>query len=153
MSNNPDSHILRLVVEHVFMPPKLPQEDPGDQIKQRTNVALCDNLLKAAQDFLSDVPSSQRSLWMHMIKMMELARRVADAPLEEAGLKHVFLTMAIGGMTLLLTFRSIFNKTLFHQMFFLCIFAHRMLLSLCAGFPPMTSFSSRCSRSRLRMLP
>jgi hypothetical protein len=62
-ANDPDSDILRLVVENVFMPPKLPQEDPGEQIEQRTNVALCDNLIEAARDFLQDVPPSQRPLW------------------------------------------------------------------------------------------
>jgi hypothetical protein len=97
ISNNPDSHILRSIVEHVFMPPKLPQEDPGDQIRQRTDVALCDNLLEVARDFLPDVPSSQRSLWMHMVKMMELARRAVEVPLDEAGLQHAFSNMAIGG--------------------------------------------------------
>ncbi|KAF8500762.1 hypothetical protein F5888DRAFT_1609608, partial [Russula emetica] len=78
------------------MPPKLPQEDPGDQIKQRTDVALCDNLLEVARDFLSDVPSSQRSLWMRMIKMMELVCRAVEVPLEVAGLQNVFSNMAIG---------------------------------------------------------
>ena len=81
------------------MPPKLPQEDPGDQIEQRTNLALCDYLLEAAQGFLPDVPPSQSSLWMQMIKMMELAHRAVEVPLEEAGLQHVFLNMAIGGMS------------------------------------------------------
>jgi hypothetical protein len=100
IANNPDYHILRSVVEHVFMPPKLPQEDPGDQIKQRTDVALCDNLLEVARDFLPDVPSSQCSLWMHMIKMMELVRRAIEVPLEEAGLQRVFSNMAIGGMSI-----------------------------------------------------
>ncbi len=99
IANNPDYRILRSVVEHVFMPPKLPQEDPGDQIKQRTDVALCDNLLEVARDFLPDVPSSQHSLWMHMIKMVELARRAVEVPLEEAGLQDIFSNMAIGGMS------------------------------------------------------
>lgn len=85
------------------MPPKLPQEDPGDQIEQRTNIVLCDNLLEAARDFLPDVPSSQISLWMHMIKMMELARRAVELPLEEADLQHVFSSMAIGGMSIKLS--------------------------------------------------
>ena len=101
IANNPDYRILRSVVEHVFMPPKLPQEDPGDQIKQRTDVALCDNLLEVARDFLRvpDVPSSQCPLWIHMIKMMELARRAVEVPLEEVGLQDIFSNMAIGGMS------------------------------------------------------
>jgi hypothetical protein len=99
IANNPDSHILRSVVEHVFMPPKLPQEDPGDQIKQITDIALCDKL-EVARDFLPDVPSSQCSLWMHMIKMMELARCAVEVPLEEADLQRVFSNMAIGGTSI-----------------------------------------------------
>jgi hypothetical protein len=99
IANDPDYRILRSVVEHVFMPPKLPQEDPGDQIKQRTDVALCDNLLEVARDFLPVVPSSQCSLWMHMIKMMEMARRAVEVPLEEDDLRDIFSNMAIGGMS------------------------------------------------------
>jgi hypothetical protein len=99
IANNPDSHILRSVVEHVFMPPKLPQEDPGDQMKQSTDVALCDILLEVARNFLTHVPSSQHLLWEHMIKMMGLARRAADDPFEEAELRSVFSDMAIGGMS------------------------------------------------------
>jgi hypothetical protein len=100
LTANTDSHILRSIVEHVFMPPKLPQECPGDLIEHRTNIALCDNLLEAARGFLPDVPSSQISLWMHMIKMMELAHRAVEVPLDEAGLQHVFSNMAIGGMSI-----------------------------------------------------
>ncbi|KAH9987723.1 hypothetical protein BJV77DRAFT_1161280 [Russula vinacea] len=91
-----DSANFRLVVENVFMPPKLPQKDPGEQIEQRMNVALCDNLIEAAREFSQDVPASQLPLWAHMIKMMESARRVANVPLEEAVLQRVFLNMVIG---------------------------------------------------------
>ena len=94
-----DSANFRLVVENVFMPPKLPQKDPGEQIEQRMNVALCDNLIEAAREFSQDVPASQLPLWAHMIKMMESARRVANVPLEEAVLQRVFSNMVIGGMS------------------------------------------------------
>ncbi|KAF8492828.1 hypothetical protein F5888DRAFT_1857202, partial [Russula emetica] len=91
-----DDLVLRLVVEHVFMPPKLPQKDPGEQIEREMNVVLCDNLIGAARDFLQDIPSLQRPLWNHMIKMMDLARRAAKVPFEEAGLWRVLSDMAIG---------------------------------------------------------
>jgi len=99
-ADDPNFDNLRSVVEHVFMPPKLPQEHPGEQMEQRTNVALCDKLLEAAREFFQYVPTSQRSLWKHMIKMMELARGTAKVPLEEASLQHVFSSMAIGGMSI-----------------------------------------------------
>ena len=91
----PDSNVLRSVVEHVFMPPELPQEEPEEQTVRETNVALCHILIEAALDFLQDVPSSQ-----HVIKMIELARRAAEIPYEEAELQSIFSNMTIGGMSI-----------------------------------------------------
>jgi hypothetical protein len=99
-ADNSNSDSLRLVVDHVFMPPELPQKDPGEQIEQQMNVALCKSLMEAAQHFLQNVSSSQRPLWIQMIKMMELAHRAAQVPFEEAGLKNVFSEMAVGSMSI-----------------------------------------------------
>ncbi len=99
-TNDSDSDILRSVVEHVFMPPMLPQEDPGEQIEQTTNVALCDNLIDAARGFLPDVLSSQHSLWAHVMRMMEIIRDAAEVPFDESKMQRVFLNMEIGGMSM-----------------------------------------------------
>jgi hypothetical protein len=96
-SDYPDSEILRLVIDHVFMPPKLPQIHPGKQKEQETNVALCNSLIEAAQDFLQFLPPSEGPLWMQMIKMMELARRAAKFPFDAIDLQRVLSDMAIGG--------------------------------------------------------
>ena len=143
---------LCLLVEHVFMPPKLRQKDPGEAIERKMNLALCDNLIQAAQAFEQNVPPSQLALWMHMTKMMDLARRAANVPFKEAELQRVFSDMAIGGTSILLSLHYATNRTFLYQMFFLCIFAHRTLLSLCADFPLAISFNSRCSKSRHRIL-
>ena len=45
-----DSFDLRSVVEHVFLPPKLPQEAQGDEAESRTNVALCHILVDEADN-------------------------------------------------------------------------------------------------------
>lgn len=92
-----DPTILRFVIEHIFMPPKLPQEDPGEDIEQGINVALCNNLIDAAQEFLEILPPSQHPLWIRMIKMMEFVRRTAEFPLEEADLQRALSDMAIEG--------------------------------------------------------
>lgn len=94
----PDSDTLRSVIEHVFLPPRLPQAGPSEETEHKTNGALCNSLVEAARDFLQIVPSSQRPLWKQMIKMMELARRAAIVPFEEADLHHVFSDMTAGGM-------------------------------------------------------
>jgi hypothetical protein len=94
----PDSNILRSVVEHVFMPPKLPQQGPGEQAEQELNVALCDCLIGAANDFLlENLSSSQSSLWNHMIIMMKLAHRAATVPFTESDLRGTLSYLAIGG--------------------------------------------------------
>jgi hypothetical protein len=99
-ADNFDSDSLRLVVDHVFLPPKLPQKDPGEYVEQRMNVALCNSLVEAAQHFLQEVPPSQCPLWTQMIKMMKLAHRAAQVPFEEADLQRVFSNMAVGGMSI-----------------------------------------------------
>jgi hypothetical protein len=99
-ADNSDTDSLRLVVDHVFLPPKLPQKGPGEQVEQRMNVALCNSLVEAAQHFLQNVPSSQRPLWTQMIKMMELAHRAAQVPFKEADLQQVFSDMAHGGTSI-----------------------------------------------------
>jgi hypothetical protein len=96
MSGDSDSDIFRSVIEHVFLPPKLPQAGSSEENEHKTNAALCDSLVEAAREFLQNVPSSQRPLWIHMIKMMDLARRAAKVQFEEADLQHVFSDMAIG---------------------------------------------------------
>ena len=91
------SYILRSVIEHVFMPPKLPQIHPSPQTERQINVALCDSLIEAAQDFLPNLPSSESPLWMHMIKMMELVRCAAKAPFKKGQLQRALSGLALGG--------------------------------------------------------
>jgi len=102
---NPDhlnSKFLRSIVEHVFLPPTpLPQSHPGKRKERKMNVALCNSLIHAAQDFLQFLPASECPLWMHMIKMMELARRAAKAPFKVVDLQHTLSDLAPGG-----TYRS-----------------------------------------------
>jgi hypothetical protein len=88
---------LHSVIEHVFMPPKLPYSHPGEGAEHEMNAVLCRSLIKAAQDFLQVLPSSQQPLWIQMIKMMELARRAAEAPLAAFELQRVLSDMAVGG--------------------------------------------------------
>jgi hypothetical protein len=95
---NLDSDILRSLVEHIFMPPKLPQKHPGEETERRTNIALCDSLIEAAKDFLQTIPSSKSPLWMHVIKMMEMARHAAETPLSTDDFQRALSAMAIGGM-------------------------------------------------------
>jgi len=92
-----DSHTLRSVIEHVFMPPILPQAHPGNRAERKTNEALCIYLINAARDFGGTLAPSESPLWRKMIKMMELALRAIRAPFERVDLQRVLSDMAIGG--------------------------------------------------------
>jgi hypothetical protein len=94
-----DSDILRSIIEHVFMPPKLPQVGTDAATERKMNMALCTSLIQAARDFLKTLPSSESFLWNRMIKMMELVRRAAEAQFTKDGLQHVLSNMALGGMS------------------------------------------------------
>ena len=102
-AHDPDT-LLRSVVEHVFMPPKLPQKGPNEQMERETNVALCDNLLKAARAFLPSVTASECPLWNRMIRMIKFATFAATHPFQEA-VQRVLSGLTVGGMFILTVFR------------------------------------------------
>jgi hypothetical protein len=92
-----DYNTLSSVVEHVFMPPKLPQEAPTETAEQETNMALCHLLIGAARAFQQGLSHSQQSTWAHMIKMMELISQNVKAPFEETDLRCALSTLTVGG--------------------------------------------------------
>jgi hypothetical protein len=51
-ADNLDNYILRSVIDHIFIPLKLPQKHPGEETERKTNVVLCNSLIAAAKDFL-----------------------------------------------------------------------------------------------------
>ena len=61
------------------------------------NVALCNTLIQAAQDFLQFLPASESPLWMHMIKMLELVHRAAKTPFTVIDLQLTLSDLAPGG--------------------------------------------------------
>ncbi|KAH9030130.1 hypothetical protein EDB85DRAFT_2247266 [Lactarius pseudohatsudake] len=91
---NPDD--LLSVVQHVFLPPRLPQKAPTDKAECGTNTALCHVLIQAARAFCQYLSPTQQSIWAPMIKMMETIYQTARAPLVEAELKGALSDLAVG---------------------------------------------------------
>jgi hypothetical protein len=92
-----DSNILLSVIDHVFLPPKLPQHAPTEEAERDTSVALCHILSQAARAFSEGVFPPQQRLLSHMIKMMESVQRSTEGPLVETELKDTFSNLAVGG--------------------------------------------------------
>ena len=55
------------------------------------------HLIEAARVFLKTLPSSERPLWMQMVKMMKFARRAEKAPFKRVSLQQALSEMALGG--------------------------------------------------------
>ncbi|KAH9013669.1 hypothetical protein EDB84DRAFT_1671224 [Lactarius hengduanensis] len=91
-----DSDALRSIVEHVFLPPKLPQKSPEEEAERGTNMALCHILIHAAAAFRPYLPPSQELVWTRMQKMMRYIHRSARAPLTEAQLQGILSDLAVG---------------------------------------------------------
>ncbi|KAF8259222.1 hypothetical protein EI94DRAFT_1813682 [Lactarius quietus] len=91
-----DSDVLLSVVEHVFLPPKLPQESPGEDAERESNVVLCHILIHAATAFLQYLSPSQELVWARMLKMMAFIDRAASAPLVEEELERDLSTLKDG---------------------------------------------------------
>ncbi|KAH9028432.1 hypothetical protein EDB83DRAFT_2526323 [Lactarius deliciosus] len=88
--------ILLSVIEHIFLPPKLPQEAPTEEAEREINVALCHILIQAARTFSQGLPPLRQSLWARMIKMMGSIYRAARVPLAEAELAGALSGLATG---------------------------------------------------------
>jgi hypothetical protein len=103
-----DYYDLRSVVEHVFLPPKLPQEAQADEAERGTNVALCHILVDAAAAFRQYLSPSQELVWARMEKMIEYILRAASSPLVEAELVGVLAGLVVdGGLELPLACRMV----------------------------------------------
>ncbi|KAH9170112.1 hypothetical protein EDB89DRAFT_2114928 [Lactarius sanguifluus] len=91
-----DSEVLLSVIEHVFLPPKLPQQAPTEEAERGTNMALCHILIQATRTFSRFLSPSQQLSWARMIKMMESMCWTTKGPLVEAELKGTFSDLAVG---------------------------------------------------------
>ncbi|KAH9030640.1 hypothetical protein EDB85DRAFT_2275651 [Lactarius pseudohatsudake] len=102
MSHDFDPKVLLSVVDHVFLPPKLPHQAPPEEAEHGTNVVLCHILIQAAQAFSQGPLPSQQSLWVPMIKMLGSIHRTVRAPLEEAELVDALSDLAVGDVFVML---------------------------------------------------
>lgn len=75
----PSRDDLLYILNHVFLPPKLPQEDEGDDARDIHNIALASLVHEAAVDFLSLVSAEYTERWSAIIKMLELFKRYTEA--------------------------------------------------------------------------
>ncbi len=93
-SNDPPSYEeLQSVLDHVFLPPKLPQ---ADDHKLSQDILLSRLVYDSARDFGASLSQQQQAGWSIVIKMVGLLAKMAQN-LDTAALVNDIMGLRIGG--------------------------------------------------------
>ncbi|KAH9056908.1 hypothetical protein EDB87DRAFT_1157643 [Lactarius vividus] len=96
LSHDFNSEVLLSIINHVFLPVKLPQQAPKEGAERMANVTLCHILIQAARAFCHCLSPSRQLSWAHMIKTLESISWTAKGPLVEAELKSTLSDLVVG---------------------------------------------------------
>lgn len=97
-TDNTSSDDLKAILEHVFLPPQLPQKDAGDPANHRHDILLCRLVHAAAEKYTSLLPLEQRAFWTSICRMYQRMQDFTSA----RDKKHIvanILSMQTGGET------------------------------------------------------
>ena len=84
------------VINHVFLPPKLPQEDDSDDTK---TITFIEQILAALRSFQAHVPEQERPEWIACVKMVGNTLELRDhfGGLDVEKLQRTLRKMISGG--------------------------------------------------------
>lgn len=90
--------VLHSVIDHVFLPPKLPQRaDPPDR-DRNVHLLLAKLLVDYAEDYAHVLPDMQQATWAHICRMLRHVGARVDMDLEKAQLTRDLAGMCPGGV-------------------------------------------------------
>jgi hypothetical protein len=84
---------LQYLLNHVFLPPKLPQEDDSDQER---DIVLCQQIYSAALEFTGFLSQHQQQKWSVVSRMLEMLLHTTCS-LDKGPLITNILQLADGG--------------------------------------------------------
>jgi hypothetical protein len=86
---------LEFIINHVFMPTRLPQEDDKSYGQES---ALCQFVLATAMDFFRQLSEAEQRLWRPALTMLDnLTRFSDDSAFDKESLRHALSRMRSGG--------------------------------------------------------
>jgi hypothetical protein len=87
---------LHYVVDHVFLPPKLPQEDDSSD---SNDAALCDLVCQVAKAYCNDLPASKQGRWAPILKMLDNIHTFHKSSLSDNQIVSAMQDMQPGGIS------------------------------------------------------
>lgn len=89
--------ILMSVIDHIFLPPKLPQGGDHPDRDKIVHLLLTELVFEYSVKHASTVPAEQRAVWDHMCLMLRHVGAAVDRGLERGQLARDLAGMVPGG--------------------------------------------------------
>jgi hypothetical protein len=89
--------VLEHAINHVFLPPKLPQEADPESLQDEIHMLMCRVALDVVEQVQENLPVEDPATWGHLQMMLSHLHNTVRNPLDEAQLKDDFVQLPIGG--------------------------------------------------------
>jgi hypothetical protein len=90
------SEVLLHVAEHIFLPPKLPQQAVSDNHERQIHLKLLDLLIKSLDEYRK-FTSDKTEQWARMSRMLSRVAQNVEVPLAKNQLGRDMTDLNIGG--------------------------------------------------------
>lgn len=107
MSDKGTVQELLCLVNHVFLPPELPQAAPGEREESRINTLLCQTVLSWANAYMTYLSTEEEVQWVPIIEMLEQLLHTTQSPLSQLTLQRDFSQLKENGMNSLCIMKGI----------------------------------------------
>lgn len=85
------------LIDHLFLPPKLPQAAPGEERESRINTLMCQTILDSAESYMSSLSTEDQRQWFTVTNMLRQLLRTSQVPMSNATLQKDLSQMKENG--------------------------------------------------------
>lgn len=97
MQDSIDPHVFQALIEHVFMPPQLPQNADDDDQNRAVDILMTKLIAEYADKYSSQASRELKPVLRRIQKMLRLSHRVSRDGLESGAVQQAFSSMEVGG--------------------------------------------------------
>ncbi|CAE6439124.1 unnamed protein product [Rhizoctonia solani] len=101
MAEPAEFEVLQHLVYNVFLPPKLPQEEPDESLQEKLDLDIIDSILQAIQEFSAQSETNLDDQWSRVKLMIEKFRKYMESHLEKGQLNEDMKKMKLQGSLML----------------------------------------------------
>jgi hypothetical protein len=96
-----DKDTIQAIIEHVVLPPRLPQQAPSQESEDSVEGAISALAAASARRYASEVEEGQRAFWITMANTLDHFATTTVVALDKYGMEKDIQGMVNGGMWIL----------------------------------------------------